>query len=338
MKNYKRLSDFEREEISRMLAQKYSFRAIARELDRNVSTISREIKAGGCNKYTYRAVKAQNRARRNSAKRKSGKHILNDNQKLWKYIKKRLKKKWSPRQIAEELKKDYPEDMTMRISPEAIYTYIYVLPRGSLKKELTTCLRQNRKRRYKQRRGLKMERKIEDMLSIEERPKEVEDRIVPGHWEGDLIIGKNNRSALGTLVERTTRTTILIPIKSRDAEVVAKAFAKEVKKLPKQMRLSMTYDQGREMAKHKLFTNITDVLVYFAHPRSPWERGTNENTNGLIRQFFPKGTDFSKVSRYEIKKVQNLLNDRPRATLDFRKPFEVFNELINNSVALNSRN
>ncbi len=338
MKNYKRLSDLEREEISRLLSQKCSFRTIAKALGRNVSTISREIKAGSCNKHTYRAIKAHNRARRNATKRKYGKHRLADNQKLWKYVQAKLKKKWSPRQIAEELKMDYPLDMTMHISPEAIYTYIYVLPRGSLKKELTSCLRQNRKRRYKQRRGLKMERNIEDMLSIEERPKEVEDRIIPGHWESDLIIGKNNRSALGTLVERTTRTTILIPVKSRDAEVVAKAFAKEVKKLPQQMKLSMTHDQGREMAKHKLFTDITDVKVYFAHPKSPWERGTNENTNGLVRQFFPKGTDFNKVSRYEVKKVQNLLNGRPRAVLDFRKPFELFNELINNSVALNSRN
>lgn len=180
-----------------------------------------------------------------------------------------------------------------------------------------------------------MERKIEDMLSIEERPKEVEDRIIPGHWEGDLIIGKNNRSALGTLVERTTRTTILVPVKSKEAEVVAKAFAKEVKKLPQQMKLSMTYDHGREMARHKLFTGIK---VYFAHPRSPWERGTNENTNGLIRQFFPKGTNFNKISRYEIKKVQDLLNGRPRQTLGFQKPCEVFNQLINNSVALNSGN
>ena len=340
MINYKRLSDLEREEISRMLSQKYSFRNIAKVLNRNESTISREIKAGSCNKHTYRSVKAQNRARRNASKRKLGKHRLNDNQKLWSYIQKKLKKKkWSPRQIAEELKIDYPRDMTMQISPEAIYTYIYVLPRGSLKKELTACLRRNHKRRYKQSRGVKTERKLEDMLSIEERPKEVEDRIIPGHWEGDLIIGKNNRSALGTLVERTTRTTILIQVKNKEAETVAKAFAKEVKKLPKQMRLSMTYDQGREMAKHKLFTDITGVKVYFAHPRSPWERGTNENTNGLIRQFFPKGTDFNKVSRYEVKKVQDLLNGRPRQTLNFRKPFDVFNELINNSaVALDSRN
>ena len=322
-----------------MLSQKRSFRDIAKALSRDVSTISREVRAGSCNQYTYRAIKAQNRARRNAAKRKLGKHKLNDNQELWTYIRQKLtKKKWSPRQIAEELKKDYPLDMTMHISPEAIYTYIYVLPRGALKKELIASLRRNHKRRHKQARELKMERKLEDMLSIEERPREVEDRIVPGHWEGDLIIGKYNRSALGTLVERTTRATILVPIKNREAETVAKAFAKEVKKLPKQMRLSMTYDQGREMARHKLFTNITGVKVYFAHPRSPWERGTNENTNGLIRQFFPKGTEFNKVSRYEVKKVQDLLNGRPRQALGFEKPYEVFNKLMNNAVALNSRN
>lgn len=337
MVNYKRLSDLEREEISRLLSQQCSFRCIAKALGRNVSTISNEINAGSCNKYTYRAVKAQKRARRNAAKRKSGKYKIDDSPELWAYIHQKLKLKWSPKQIAEKLEMDYPLDMTMRISPEAIYGYIYVLPRGALKKELTSCLRQNHKRRYKQRRGVKITRNIEDMLSIEERPKEVEDRIIPGHWEGDLIVGKNNRSVLGTLVERTTRTTILIPLKNREAETVAKAFAREVKKLPEQMKLSMTYDQGREMARHKLFTNITGVKVYFAHPRSPWERGTNENTNGLIRQFFPKGTDFKKVSRYQVKKAQDLLNGRPRQTLGFQNPYEVFNQLINSAVALDSR-
>ena len=338
MINYKRLNDLEREEISRMLSQRYSLSNIAKALGRHTSTISREISLGSCNKYTYRASKAQDRAKRNASKRKSGKYRLNDSPRLWSYIRKKLKKKWSPRQIVEELEIDYPLDMTMRITPETIYTYIYVLPRGTLKKELTACLRRNHKRRHKQSREVKIERKLEDMLSIEERPKEVEDRIIPGHWEGDLIVGKYNKSALGTLVERTTRTTILIPIKDRRAETVAKAFAKEVKKLPKQMKLSMTYDQGREMAKHRLFTNITGVQVYFAHPRSPWERGTNENTNGLIRQFFPKGTDFNKVSRYEVKKVQDLLNGRPRQALGFQKPYQVFNQLINNAVALDFRN
>lgn len=330
MKNYKRLSLEEREEISRMLAQKCSFQSIAKLLDRNVSTISREIQAGCCNKYTYRASTAHHRAVRNSKKRKAGKRKLDDILKLKRYIYKKLRLKWSPAQIAETLEKDYPLDMTMHLSPEAIYTYLYVLPRGTLKKELLACLRQNRKYRHKQRRGVQAERKIEDMLSIEERPKEVADRIIPGHWEGDLIIGKNNRSALGTLVERTTRTTILIPIKNREAETVAKAFAEEANKLPRQMKLSMTYDQGREMAEHKLFTNITGVKVYFAHPRSPWERGTNENANGLIRQFFPKGTDFTKVSRAEVKKAQHLLNGRPRKTLNWQTPYAVFNQLINN--------
>jgi len=242
MINYKRLNDLEREEISRMLSQRYSLSNIAKALGRHTSTISREISLGSCNKYTYRASKAQDRAKRNASKRKSGKYRLNDSPRLWSYIRKKLKKKWSPRQIVEELEIDYPLDMTMRITPETIYTYIYVLPRGTLKKELTACLRRNHKRRHKQSREVKIERKLEDMLSIEERPKEVEDRIIPGHWEGDLIVGKYNKSALGTLVERTTRTTILIPIKDRRAETVAKAFAKEVKKLPKQMKLSMTYD------------------------------------------------------------------------------------------------
>ena len=319
-----------------MLAQDYSLNDIAKKLDRYTSTISREILSGSCNKYTYRAGKAQRRAARNSSQRKKGNKILNNELRLKRYIYRKLRKKWSPAQIAKELKKDYPADMAMRIAPETIYAYLFVLPRGSLKKELLACLRQNRKRRHQQSRGVKMERKLEDMLSIEERSKEVEDRIIPGHWEGDLIIGKNNRSALGTLVERTTRTTILVPVKSKRAEEVARAFAKEVKKLPQQMKLTLTYDQGREMAEHKLFTKLTGVRVYFAHPRSPWERGTNENTNGLIRQFFPKGTDFNKVSRYEVKKAQNLLNGRPRAALDFQKPYEVFNQLINQNCCVRS--
>lgn len=336
MKNYKRLSSDEREEISRMLAQGRSFNEIAKLLGRRVSTISREVEGGSCNKYTYRAGTAERRAKRNARKRKANKRKINVHPGLKRYIHKKLRLKWSPVQIAEELKKDYPLSMTMRLAPETIYTYLYVLPRGALKKELLSCLRQNRKHRHKQARGVKNERKIEDMLSIEERPIEVADRIIPGHWEGDLIIGKNNRSALGSLVERTTRTTILVPLKNRQAAGVAKSFAQEAKRLPQQMKLSMTYDQGREMAEHKLFTKLTGIKVYFAHPRSPWERGTNENTNGLIRQFFPKGTDFNKVTRTEIKKVQNLLNGRPRKALGFLKPYEVFNQLINQNRCVRS--
>jgi IS30 family transposase len=221
--------------------------------------------------------------------------------------------------------------MTMRISPEAIYSSIYVLPKGTLKKELLACLRRERKRRHKRKeQGSEpvIRGKIQDMLSIEERPTEIADRIVPGHWEGDLLVGKNRQSYLGSLVERTTRTTILVPLTNKSAEEVRKAFAKEAKKLPEQMRRSMTYDQGTEMAEHKLFTKETQMQGYFAHPASPWERGTNENTNDIIRQFFPKGTDFSKISRREVKHVQHLLNGRPRKVLGYATPYEVFHSLL----------
>ena len=230
---------------------------------------------------------------------------------------------WSPSQIAEYLKRQY--DGQRQISAESIYTYLYVLPRGELKKELIKCLRRQHKKRRIQ---VGQTANLEDMLSIEERPAEVADRCVPGHWEEDLIIGGRNKSAVGTLVECTTRTVILVPLKNKTAKEVSQAFAKEMKKLPKQMRLTLTYDQGRETALHKLFTQKTKMKVYFAHPRSPWERGTNENTNGLIRQFFPKGTNFNKVSRSEIKRVQHLLNGRPRKALDFRTPYEAMQALL----------
>jgi transposase, IS30 family len=329
--NYHRLAEGEREEISRMLAQRYSFREIARSLGRSVSTISNEVSAGGCNRYVYRASTAHRRAQRKARKRKSGKRKIVLLSRLRRYVHAKLRLKWSPDEIARKIAKRYPLDMTMRISPEAIYSYIYVLPKGALKKELLACLRRERKRRHKRKKGgveVVGRGKIIDMLSIEERPHEITDRIIPGHWEGDLLVGKNRQSYLGSLVERTTRTTILIPLKNKTAEEVRKAFAKEAKKLPSHMRLSMTYDQGTEMAQHKLFTKETNMQVYFCHPASPWERGTNENTNGIIRQFFPKGTDFSKISRREVKHVQHLLNGRPRKVLDYETPYEVINKLL----------
>jgi IS30 family transposase len=234
-------------------------------------------------------------------------------------------------QIANTLKTDYAGDMKMQISHETIYSYVYVLPRGSLRKELLSCLRQERKYRQKRsKKGNPEEKrgKIADMLSIEERPADVVDRIIPGHWEGDLILGKYKRTALGTLVERTTRSVILAHLTGKDATSVRQAYAREMKTLPQQMKLSLTYDQGKEMSEHKQFTMDTNIQVYFAHPGSPWERGTNENTNGLIRQYFPKGTDFSKVSKREIKKVQYSLNTRPRKTLNWKTPQETFNKLV----------
>jgi len=328
--NYHRLSEGEREEISRMLVQGCSLRTIAHTLGRNVSTISNEVRSGGCSRATYRATRAQKRAMRNARKRKLWKRKVLLQPRLRRYVHAKLRLRWSPEEIAHKLIEAYPDNMAMRIAPETIYTYLYVLPKGALKKELLACLRRERKRRHKRRNGETpvIERKLEDMLSIEERPAEIADRIIPGHWEGDLLIGKNRQSALGSLVERTTRTTILVPLRNRTAEEVRKAFAKEAKKLPIHLRLSMTYDQGREMAEHKLFTKDTNMQVYFAHPASPWERGTNENTNGLIRQFFPKGTDFSKISRREVKRVQHLLNGRPRKVLNWATPYETINQLL----------
>lgn len=328
---YRRLSQEEREEISRSLALGEKLTVIARCLGRSVSTVSREV-AQNSGKSRYRAYSADRRATKRSASRRHGKRVLVANEPLRAYVLSKLRLRWSPEEIVARLADEYPQDMTMRISHEAIYQYIYVLPRGSLKRELVSALRQQRKRRrpHSGRKGQSTETrgKIADMLSIEERPSEVADRTVPGHWEGDLILGKYKRTALGTLVERTTRATILVPLKAKDAVSVRHAYVKELRSLPKSLTKTLTYDQGKEMSQHRRFTMATDIQVYFAHPGSPWERGTNENTNGLIRQYFPKGTDFSTVSRAEIKRVQDELNDRPRKVLGWKKPNEVFNQLV----------
>lgn len=330
MKQFKRLSGKEREEISRRLACGEIQADIARALGRSPSTVSREIRGGSCNRYSYRAGKAGRRARRQAGSRKAGKHKLAGNEPLWRYVVNGLRHQWSPDQIANLLVREYPMDTTMRIAPDTIYTTVYVLPKGALKKELLACLRREHKRRYRRRSAHQPsnQRKLADMVLIDKRPPSVNERIVPGHWEGDLLIGKNRQSAMGSLTERTTRTTILVPLKNRTALEVRKAFVRELKKIPEQMRLTLTYDQGREMAQHQLFAKQTNMQVYFAHPGSPWERGTNENTNGLIRQYFPKGTDFSKISRREIKWAQNRLNGRPRKVLDYQTPYEVFNKLL----------
>lgn len=318
----------EREDISRLLAAGLSFGDIGKELDRDKSTVYREVSRLGMNRRTYRAIRAHNDALRKK-EAQGRKNILATNARLRDYVFKKLRDRWSPMQIANIIRTDYADDITMRISHETIYSYVYVLPRGSLRKELLSCLRQERKyRRRKNKTSTETRGKLHDMLSIDERPAEVADRTVPGHWEGDLILGKHKRTALGTLVERTTRTVLLVPLAARDCTSVRKAYVKEMKKLPKQMALSLTYDQGKEMSEHAQFTIDTDIKVYFAHPGCPWERGTNENTNGLVRQFFPKGTEFDKVSRKEIKRVQKLLNTRPRQTLGWKTPIQEFNKLV----------
>jgi IS30 family transposase len=320
----------DREEISRGLVNNETFEQIAKRLGKDKSTISYEVNRVGMSKETYRDHKAHWFSQK-QRKQQGRKSKLRENAELRALIHKQLKLRWSPQQIVQFLKKDYTRRKDMQVSHETIYTYLYVLPRGALKKELLSYLRQQRKyRRKRNNRAKELDNrgKIPEMISIEERPKEVEKRTVPGHWEGDIILGKWKQSALGTLVERTTRTTLLVPLSAKDAVTVRRAFARETKKLPQQMKVSMTYDQGREMFEHRLFTKQTKMKVYFAHPGSPWERGTNENTNGLVRQFFPKGTDFNKVPRKKIKWVQHLLNGRPRKTLHWQTPYEVFNKFV----------
>lgn len=327
---YGRITNNEREDISRSLATGKTVTEIARELGRHRTTIFREIKRN-CGKSGYRAFSASRRAQVSAGSRRRGRTRLEKNERLRRYVLQGLSLQWSPRAISERLKVEYPLDMEMRVSHEAIYQYIYVLPRGELKRTLIQALRQEHAYRHKQKASQPTETrgKIADMLSIEERPAEVEDRTVPGHWEGDLILGKNKHSALGTLVERTTRYTLLVPLgDKKDASTVREAFAKALCSLPIELKKSLTYDQGKEMSEHQRFTIDTGIQVFFAHPSSPWERGTNENTNGLIRQYFPKGTDFTDVSESEIKKVQLLLNDRPRAVLRYLKPDEVINHLV----------
>lgn len=321
---YSRLSMAEREEISIQLALGQSFREIASRLGRSPSTISREY-ARNCSSTGYRANIAHKKMLKRCVR---SERKITANPMLRRYVLSGLKKQWSPQQISASLIDDYPGDRTMRVCAETIYTYLYVLPRGELRRELLSHLRQHHKQRRPRSRGTDRRGQIPEMLSIEERPPEVEDRSVPGHWEGDLIMGAGNRTALGTLVERTTRTVLLVPLKAKDAESVRKAFARRLRAIPRQMKLSMTYDRGKEMAEHRLFTAETKMKVYFAHPQSPWERGTNENTNGLIRQYFPKGTDFSKVSYYEIMKAQDRLNGRPRKVLEWKTPYQAFNELL----------
>jgi IS30 family transposase len=326
MARYRRLTLVEREELSRMLAAGYSLRATGQALRRAPSTLSRELTRHRTTPATYRAVPAHHRAQ-HWAHQPRNPRKLAVQPRLRTAVFHLLAQRWSPEQIARGLPQRYPDEPTMRISHEAIYTYLYVLPRGAFKRELTRYLR----RRHRVRRPHKVRRSsrpVQDIISIDERPAEVAERTIPGHWEGDLLVGHANASALGTLVERTTRFTLLVPLQAKDATAVRRAFARAVRTLPAQLRRSLTYDQGQEMREHRLFTKQTKMRVYFAHPQCPWERGTNENTNGLLRQFFPKGTRFNRVSRREITRVQAMVNDRPRKVLNWHSPAHAFNQLL----------
>jgi IS30 family transposase len=325
---YSRLGPFDRDEIAAGLASGGTVEEIALAIGRRKSTVSREVAANG-GPDGYSASAAQARAAAGASARRAAKTKLKANWGLRVAVTRMLRRRLSPDQVSKKLAMDYPDDMKMRISHEAIYQYVYVLPRGELRDVLTKALRQERKER--ERKGAKAgdrRGKLADMLSIEERPAEVAERIVPGHWEGDLIVGKGCKSAIATLVERVTRYTLVIKLDGRDADSVRKAMARTLSRVPANLRKTLTYDQGKEMAGHRLFAAATDMKVYFAHPHSPWERGTNENTNGLIRQYFPKGTDFNAVSAREIRKCQDGLNTRPRKVLSYYTPDEVYGELL----------
>ena len=322
-RKYRRLTYQDRIGMYVLLKQGYTLRAIARTLGFAPSTISREFHRNRSGKLYFPST-AQRKTRHRCFKQR---RKLAKLPRLRRFVFAALRKQWSPEQISHYLKR-HAVGMDMQVSTETLYTYLYVLPRGALRKELLGHLRQFRTKRRKRGKGHAAHGPIPDLISIRERPAEVADRTVPGHWEGDLILGLGHRSALGTLVERTTRTTLLVPLQEKDAVSVRQAFARRIKSLPRQMKLSLTYDRGGEMAQHKLFTKETRMKVYFADPQSPWQRGTNENTNGLVRQYFPKGTDFKKVSVREIQKVQDLLNGRPRKVLDWKSPYEAMNELL----------
>jgi IS30 family transposase len=329
------LSLAEREEIACGLAARESIRSIARRLGRSPSTISREINrhcprkaSGALRHWRYRASGAQSHA--DAAARRPKQAKLAANSALRAYVQTKLADPhhWSPEQIARQLPVDFPHDETMRISHEAIYQAIYVQGRGALRRELHTCLRTGRALRKPHRRPEQRRARIKDMVMISDRPAEVADRAVPGHWEGDLIIGANGASAIGTLVERSTRFTMLLHLSDHSAPAVRDAIEATIATLPAALRRSLTWDQGSEMAQHALLRIATDIEVYFCDPHSPWQRGTNENTNGLLRQYFPKGTDLSVHDPARLAEVAAGLNGRPRKTLDWRTPAQAMAALL----------
>lgn len=316
----------EREEISRAVVTGQSIRSVARQLGRAPSTISRELQRNG-GQQCYRASQADQMAWDRSCRPKSCKLV--ENRALAHIVADKLRLQWSPEQIAGWLKRTYPDDANSLVSHETIYRSLYIQARGALKKELLQHLKRPRVMRRSRHHTQKTDNhgRILDTVSISERPATVEDRAVPGHWEGDLLCGDRS-SQIATLVERQTRYVMLVKVSSKDSETVANALIKHARKLPQELYKSLTWDRGTEMADHKRFTLATDIKVYFCDPRNPWQRGTNENTNGLLRQYFPKGTDLSVHSQARLNAVARRLNERPRKTLNYETPADRFNQLV----------
>jgi transposase, IS30 family len=321
-----RLSLIEREEIRAGIAAGESFRAIARRIGRAPSTVSREV-GGASGRGRYRATTADDRACLAALRPKRSK--LASNPRLRRAVIGMLKRRFSPQQISARLKLDHPDEPEMRIAPETIYQSLYVQSRGRFRKDLSKYLRSGRARRKPRGSHAPSPGKIKDMVLISERPAEVADRAVPGHWEGDLLVGKAGRSFIGTLVERQTRYVLLSQLggDSRTATVTA-AIERQIQRLPGHLRRSLTWDQGTEMADHLRFKVATGVQVYFCDPHSPWQRGSNENTNGLLRQYFPKGTELAAHDQNELDRIAAELNGRPRQTLGWLTPAEKMAELL----------
>jgi IS30 family transposase len=319
-----RLSAEEREEIMLGLAWGEKMAAIARSLGRATSTITREVEANG-GPLHYRAWKAHCRAEAASRRPKPAKLA---HPPLVRQVTTWLEELWSPQEIAERLRLEFPDDPMMQVSHETIYQSLFVQGRGELRRELARCLRSGRTARRHQGR-VEKRGKNPDMVMISDRPAEIEDRAVPGHWEGDLIIGAGGKSAVGTLVERSTRFVLLLHLpEDHGAQSVETAMRKAIRKLPEELARSITWDQGHEMAGHVNFTVATGIPIYFCDPHSPWQRGSNENTNGLLRQYMPKSTDLSQHSAADLARFQRSLNGRPRKTLGYMKPSEKFAELV----------
>lgn len=316
----------EREEVSRGLVAGRSLRAIAAALGRSASTLSREIARNGGSGH-YRAAAADSQAWKRSLRPKSCKLARHSG--LRQVVVAKLQLEWSPQQIAGWLKRSYPHDEALRVSHETIYRSLYVQARGALKKELMEHLRTRRAIRRSRHATMKGKRvgHIADAVSISERPASAEDRAVPGHWEGDLLCGSKN-SFIVTLVERHSRYVMLAKVPNRETQTVVNALIKQARKLPDELYKSLTWDRGKELADHRRFTMETDVAVYFCDPQSPWQRGSNENTNRLLRQYFPRGTDLAPHSQVELNRIARRLNERPRKTLDFETPAERFGECV----------